>query len=228
VAAWRRSPQIPQGGARRDDRALCSANCEFATDALIPQTQRIRTYVTQEPITVSKSNGIQSTAGELELKRPFPSPPATAGRTHLQTEWGNAPRKGVAFRGSRQLARRRGRGLQASRHSEKAVASLRRPPQIPQVRHGSTTERRTSASAGVPARPLPRARRAEVRRGGSTGGRGAALSGRGPAVAGRAEARRVLCIIADVGDGVDSGVREYRGYRGVYLNRQKMHPAKQN
>ena len=118
------------------------------------------------------------------------TPRRQPGRSHQQTGWG-APHK-TGRRGS----------LQASRHSEKVVASRRRPPQIPQVTHGATTERRTRASAAAPARPPPRPSRAEVRRGGGAGGRRAVLPGRGrgrgPAVA-AAEARRAPGIMADGG-----------------------------
>lgn len=148
----------------------------------------------------------------------IPIPGAGGQDAHISKQGGERPsEKGVAFRGSRQRARRWG-SLQASRHTEKVVASRRRPPQIPQVTHGSTTERRTSASAGAPARPPPRARRAEVRRGGGPGGRRAVLPGRGrgPAVVAAAEARRAPCIIADVGRWVRGAETTVVGTRGVY------------
>lgn len=143
----------------------------------------------------SKSNGIQQSMASAgtdreaagHSRRPRPGP-----HIDLHTDWGTPPR---SRRGSSIWIE----SLQAWRQSEMAVASRRRPSQIPQVRAGATAERHTSSSSAAAAPELllpPRPRRAEVPRGG--GSRALLSSGRGSAVAG-AEGPQDPRTIADVG-----------------------------
>jgi len=97
--------------------------------------------------------------------------------------------------------------LQAWRHSVKAVASRRSPPQIPQLTRGATTEPRTSDSS-APVLPRPPSRAAASRGGWSECGMVALLAvlGRGPSVDGT-EACRAPCSMADGSWGDSGGAR---------------------
>jgi hypothetical protein len=120
-------------------------------------------------------------------RRPRPGP-----HIDLHTDWGTPPR---SRRGSSIWIE----SLQAWRQSEMAVASRRRPSQIPQVGAGVTAERHTSSSSAAVVPELllpPRPRRVEMPRGG--GSRVLLSSGCGSAVAG-AEGPQDPRTIADVG-----------------------------
>jgi hypothetical protein len=96
------------------------------------------------PIAISKSNGTQSEQANCNRERD--AIPIPGGQDAHIDRLGEAPLKKESHW-----------SLQACRHSVKAVASRRSPPQMPQLTHGATTEPRTSDSGPVPPRPPSRA-----------------------------------------------------------------------